>query len=58
MTEVAALLQPDRGQAATPLQLVDKRGFEAWFKAQPERVRQAAQAQGFKAEGYQLAILP
>ena len=58
MTDVAALLQPDRGQPATPLQLVDKKGFEAWLKAQPERVRQAAQAQGFKAEGYQLAILP
>ena len=58
MTDVAALLQPDRGQAATALQLVDKKGFETWLKAQPDRVRQAVQAQGFKGEGFQLAILP
>ena len=58
MTEVAALLQPDRGQAATPIHLVDRKGFEPWLKAQPERVRQAVQAQGFKGEGYQLAVLP
>ena len=58
MTDVAALLQPDRGQAANSLHLVDKKGFEAWLKAQPERARQAVQAQGFKGEGFQLAILP
>ena len=58
MTEVATLLQPDRGQAATSIHLVDRKGFEPWLKAQPERVRQAVQAQGFKGEGFQLAILP
>jgi leucyl aminopeptidase len=58
MTEVAALLQSDRGQAATPIHLIDRKGFEPWLKAQPERVRQAVQAQGFKGEGFQLAILP
>ena len=58
MTDLASLLQPDKGQAATALQLVDKEGFEAWLKAQPARARQAAEAQGFKGEGFQLAILP
>jgi leucyl aminopeptidase len=58
MTGLSSLLQPDKGQAATPLQLVDKAGFEAWLKAQPVRLRQAAEAQGFRGEGYQLAILP
>jgi leucyl aminopeptidase len=58
MTEVATLLQPDKGQPATALALVDKKGFGAWLKAQPERARQAVAAQGFKGEGYQLAILP
>jgi leucyl aminopeptidase len=58
MTDVAALLQPDRGQPATPLHLVDKKTFDRWLKAQPERARQAAQAQGFRGEGYQLAIVP
>ena len=58
MTDLAALLQPDRGGAAVPLRLVDKRGFDEWLKAQPERVRQAVGAHGFRGEAYQLAILP
>jgi len=58
MADLAALLKPDKGQSATSLQLVDKKGYEAWLKAQPARVRRAAEAQGFKGEGYQLAILP
>jgi len=55
---ISDLLQPDKGQPATSLHLVDKKGFDAWLKKQPERVRQAVAAQGFKGEGYQLAILP
>ena len=58
MTDLAPLLQPDRGQPATLLHLVDKKTFEAWLKSQPERSRQAIAAQGFKGEGFQLAILP
>ncbi|MEO7178644.1 MAG: leucyl aminopeptidase family protein, partial [Allosphingosinicella sp.] len=57
-TNLAALLRPDKGQPATSLHLVDKKGFDAWLKAQPARVRQAVSAQGFRGEGYQLAILP
>jgi leucyl aminopeptidase len=56
--DLASLLKPDQGQPAIPLQLVDKKGFDAWLKAQPARARQAAEAQGFKGEGFQLAILP
>jgi leucyl aminopeptidase len=58
MVDLTSLLQPDKGEPATLLHLVDKKGFEAWLKGQPARVRQAMVAQGFKAEGYQLAILP
>ena len=58
MTDVSALLQPDRGQPATAIHLVDKKTFERWLKEQPERVRQAVKAQGFKGESFQLAILP
>jgi leucyl aminopeptidase len=58
MTNLSDLLRPDQGQSATPLILVDKNSFETWFQAQPERIRQAAIAQGFKGDGYQLAILP
>ncbi len=58
MIEIDELIQPDRGQPAASLELVDKAGFESWMKSLAPRVRQAAQAQRFKAEGYQLAILP
>jgi leucyl aminopeptidase len=58
MIDLSALIAPDKGQPATPLHLVDKKGFEAWLKAQPGPARRAAEAQGFKGEGFQLAILP
>ncbi len=58
MADLSQLLQPDKGQPATSLILIDKKGFDAWLSGQPERVRQAAAAQGFRGEGYQLAILP
>ena len=58
MTDLSTLLQPDKGQAATVLHLVDKKGFDSWLKGQPPRVRQAVSAQGFRGEGHQLAILP
>ena len=58
MTDLSPLLRPDKGQPAASLILVDRKGFDAWLKAQPERVRQAVSAQGFKGECYQLAILP
>jgi leucyl aminopeptidase len=58
MTDFAAFLLPDRGEAAIALHLIDKAGFEAWLKGQPERVRRAAEAQGFRGEAHQLAIMP
>lgn len=58
MTDLQALLKPDQGQPAISLQLVDKKGFDAWLGGQPERARQAVSAQGFTGEGFQVAILP
>ena len=58
MQDIATLLQPDRNQAASTIHLVDKTSFEAWLKDQPDRARQAVQAQGFKGEGFQFAIVP
>jgi leucyl aminopeptidase len=58
MTDLKALLKSDSGQPAIAIHLVDKKGFEAWLKGQPARLRHAAEAQGFKGEGFQLAILP
>ena len=37
MQDIAPLLQPDRGQAATPLHLVDKRSFEDWLEVSPAK---------------------
>src|SRR5687767_10510652 len=58
MTDRSDQLQPDKGQPAVSLHLVDKKGFDSWLGSQPERIRQTAAAQGFRGEGYQLAILP
>jgi leucyl aminopeptidase len=58
MTDFKYLLKPDQGQPAIAIHLVDKKSFEAWAKEQPNRVRISLEAQGFKGEGYQLAILP
>jgi len=58
MTDLAALLQPDKGQPAIPLRLVDKKSFDGWLKSEPARVRQAVAAQGFKGDGFQIAFLP
>jgi len=55
--DLSNLLQPDKGEPATPLRLVDKKGFDAWLKTQPERARQSASAQGFTGDAGQLAIL-
>jgi leucyl aminopeptidase len=58
MIDFSPLLLADKGQPATRLILVDKKGFEAWLKAQPERLRHVAAAQGFKGDANQLAIMP
>jgi leucyl aminopeptidase len=58
MTDFAELLQPDRGQPARTIHVIDKHGFDAWLAAQPARARAAAQAQKFKATGDASAILP
>jgi leucyl aminopeptidase len=58
MTERASLLQPDKGQPASALHLVDQKSFVGWLKAQPDRVRGAVRAQGFKGEGFQIAYVP
>jgi leucyl aminopeptidase len=58
MNDLQALLQPDRGEPAASLQLIDKDGLEAWLKAPPERVREALSAQSFRGDKDQLAILP
>ncbi|MGF7147708.1 leucyl aminopeptidase [Sphingomonas zeicaulis] len=58
MTDFSASLQPDRGQSAVSIALVDKAGFEGWLRLQPPRTRAAVAAQKFKGEAQAMAILP
>jgi hypothetical protein len=58
MTDLSALLRPDQGQPANALVLLDKKGLEPWLKAQPERVRRAAEAAGFEGKADQFALVP
>ena len=52
------LIQPDRGQDAVPIHLVDKAGLEAFVKSLSAPQRAALAAQKFEAEGYSHAIVP
>lgn len=58
MSDKDALIQPDRGQKAIEIHLVDKAGFENWFKGLSAPQRAAVEAQKFTAAGYQTAIVP
>jgi leucyl aminopeptidase len=58
MTDKHALIQPDRGQQATPIHLVDRKGLEAFSKALSGPQRAALAAQKFEGEGFSHAILP
>jgi leucyl aminopeptidase len=48
-TDLAAILEPDRGQAAHELCAVDANGFKAWLAGLPARQQQAVAAHGFEA---------
>src|SRR5690606_34560127 len=58
MTDKHALIQPDRGQQAIPVHLVDKAGLEEFVKSLSGPQRAALAAQKFEAEGFSHAILP
>lgn len=58
MSDSNALIQPDRGQKATPIHLIDKDGFEKFLKKCSVPQRAALAAQKFEADGYSHAIMP
>ena len=58
MTDLAKLLVPDSGQTARAIHIVDKAGYDAWFKAQPTRVRASLEAQKYQPNGYEKAVIP
>ncbi|UZK67096.1 leucyl aminopeptidase family protein [Sphingomonas sp. M1-B02] len=58
MPELTTLIQPDRGQSARTIHLIDAKGYDAWLAAQPPRHRAAALAQKLAPTGNASAILP
>ena len=58
MSTKDALIQPDRGQTATTIHLVNKEGFDAWLKPLSSGQRAALKAQKFDGGGYQVGIVP
>lgn len=58
MADTPDLIQPDKGQAATAIHLVNKDGFESWAKKLSASQRAAVAAQKFEGAGYQVAIVP
>ena len=58
MTELNDLIQPDRGQDATSIHLVNTDTFEGFAKGLSEGQRAALDAQKFTGKGYQVAIVP
>jgi leucyl aminopeptidase len=58
MSDLTAPIQPDRGQKAIAIHLVDKPGLDAFVKSLSAQQRAALAAQKFEAEGYSHAILP
>ncbi|XUU59372.1 leucyl aminopeptidase family protein [Erythrobacter sp. HA6-11] len=58
MTDVSNLIQPDRGQDAITIRLVNKNGFEDWLKSLSAGQRAAVKAQKFEGRAGQTAIVP
>lgn len=58
MTIYSELVQPDKGQAARRIHIIDAQNFDSWLLRQPERHRAAVAAQKFTPKTYSSAILP
>ncbi|MBO9525559.1 MAG: leucyl aminopeptidase family protein, partial [Sphingobium yanoikuyae] len=58
MPDLNTLVQPDKGQSARTIHVIDAKGYDAWLNAQPPRHRTAAAAQKLSPSPYASAILP
>ncbi|QUL36568.1 M17 family metallopeptidase [Erythrobacter sp. JK5] len=58
MTDIKDLIQPDRGQEATAIHLLNKEGFEAYAKTLSAGQRASLAAQKFEGSGFQVGIVP
>jgi leucyl aminopeptidase len=58
MSDRTDLIQPDRGQEAIPIHLVNKEDFENWARTLSGPQRAALAAQKFDGGGYPVGIVP
>ena len=58
MADKTPLIQPDKGQEATDIHLVNREGFAEWVKKLSAGQRAALAAQKFDGSGSQVAIVP
>src|SRR3546814_15975915 len=58
MTDYSDLIQPDKGQEARIIHLVDEKGYDDWLKSRSARERAALAAAAYKPKGFAHAILP
>ena len=58
MNQLDALIQPDRGQKAIPLHIVDKANLPAWLAALSAGQRAALAGQSFEGGAGETAIVP
>ena len=58
MTDIANLLQPDRGQEAIAIHLVNAEGFDDFAKSLTAGQRASLKGQKFEGRSYQVGIVP
>ena len=58
MIDLSSLVQPDLGQPARTIHLVDKAGLAEWLNAAPPRVRNHLAAMRFTARPHELVVVP
>jgi leucyl aminopeptidase len=58
MIDYSALLQPDQGQAARDIHIIQAHGFDDWYAGLPAPARSLIDAQQFKGKSGEVIILP
>ena len=58
MIDLSHLVQPDLGQSARSIHLIDKPGLADWLNAAPPRIRNHLAAMRFSARPHELVVVP
>jgi leucyl aminopeptidase len=58
MIDYSDLIQPDKGQDARTIHLVDKKSYDGWLKGRSARERATLAAASYKPDAFAHAILP